>query len=94
MRKKPSEQKLKELDLMFSLAKKEKDLKKQLKLVKGARDFAKHENMLIPSEWKNQFCRKCNIFFNSKNQKIRLSKGKISRECLNCHHVSRKKFKN
>lgn len=92
MRKNPSEQKLKELERLFVLAKKE-DKIKQEKLIKFARAFAKHENILIPLEWKDKFCRKCNSFFDAKNQKIRLSKGKISKECLNCHHTKRKKFK-
>jgi RNase P subunit RPR2 len=93
MRKKPSSEKLKILNELFVEASKEKDKRLREKLVKKARDFAKHENLLIPSELKDKFCRKCNIIFNSKNQKIRLSKGKISKECLNCHHISRRKFK-
>ena len=94
MRKSPSSIKLKELDLLFVEATKEKDLKNQEKFVKKARDFAKHENLLIPKEWRDKFCRKCNVFFNSKNQKIRISKRKISRQCLSCGYISRKKFKN
>ncbi len=93
MRKNPKSEKLRILGELFVEASKEKDLKKQLKLVKKARDFAKHENLLIPKEWKDKFCRRCNSFFNAKNQKIRIPKGKISIECLNCHHVYRRKFK-
>lgn len=93
MRKSPNSEKLKKLDELFFEASKEEDIKKQLKLVREARDFAKHENLLIPKNWKDKFCRRCNSFFNSRNQKIRLSNGKISQECLNCHHVYRRKFK-
>jgi len=93
MRKNPSGEKLKKLEELFVKAEKEKESKIQIKLVKKARDFAKHENMPIPMAWKDKFCRKCNVFFNAKNQKIRLSKGKISRKCLNCDYIKRKKFK-
>jgi RNase P subunit RPR2 len=92
MRKTPSPEKLRKLDELFSEAKKETELKKQEKLVRTAKDFAKHNNLVIPTEWKNQFCKKCNHFFKEK-KKIRLSNKKISIECLSCHKVSRKQFK-
>lgn len=92
MRKQKSSKKLKELDDLFIRASEEKNNKKQMVLVKKAREFAKHENILL-GKWKDKFCNKCNSWFKGKNVKIRLSKRKISRECLNCHHIYRKKFK-
>lgn len=39
------------------------------------------------------FCKKCYVFFNSNNSKIRIIKGKKVIHCLNCKNISRWKLK-
>ena len=89
MRVKVSTDIAKKIDDLFVYA----SIKEEEKLVKKARDFAKHSNYRIPDKWKDKFCDKCNSWFNSRNSKIRLSKGKITKECLKCGYISRKRFK-
>jgi RNase P subunit RPR2 len=94
MRKRTSDSVLKEIDRLFSEAIKNKDdKKKSIGSIKKARKFARRNNSLVPKIWRDKFCHKCDTVFNSKNKKVRISGGKISAECLNCHHVSRRKFK-
>ncbi|MEM4703390.1 MAG: hypothetical protein QXP53_02835 [Candidatus Pacearchaeota archaeon] len=80
------------IENIFQKAKKERGEEKAKKLIKKARKIAKHANYRIPEKWRDKFCHKCNSWLDQ-NVKIRLSKKKISRKCLRCGNIVRKKFK-
>jgi RNase P subunit RPR2 len=93
MRKQYSAEKLKKIDGLFVEAEKEDNLRKKEKIIKEARKSAKRNNISIPTKWRECFCRNCNTWFNEKNQRIRISNGKISKKCLSCGRTYRRKFK-
>ncbi|MCS7134438.1 MAG: hypothetical protein NZ889_01100 [Candidatus Pacearchaeota archaeon] len=95
MRKKVSEEIKQKIEFLLKKAEEvsKKNPEEARRLIKKARNIAKHNNYRIPKEWRSKFCRKCNSFFDGKNIKIRISKGKISTCCLECSNITRKKFK-
>jgi RNase P subunit RPR2 len=93
MRKQFSAEKLRKIDDLFIEAEKEKNLGKKQKIIKEAKKSAKRNNISIPKKWRDCFCRNCNTWFNGKNQRVRISNGKISKECLNCGRIYRRKLK-
>ena len=54
-----------------------------------ARKLAMRHNLRLPVELRRKFCHKCNSLFNSKNTRIRVSKGKLVITCLKCSHITR-----
>jgi RNase P subunit RPR2 len=92
MRKKISKEIVEEVNFIFDKANESNEIEAK-KLVKEAREIAKRKNYRMPIELRDKFCNKCNSFFNGKNIKIRISHDKISKKCLECGYVSRRKFK-
>jgi RNase P subunit RPR2 len=92
MRKKISNEVVEQVNCLFDKANKSNEIGAR-KLIKEARELAKRKNYRMPAELREKFCNKCNSFFNGKNVKIRINKGKISKKCLECGYIFRKKFK-
>ncbi|MCX6741882.1 MAG: hypothetical protein NTX24_01760 [Candidatus Pacearchaeota archaeon] len=93
MRKQISAEKSRKIDNLFIKAEKEKNIEKKRKMIRDTRKSAKRNNLSIPKKWRDCFCRNCNTWFNGKNQRIRVSNEKISKKCLNCGRIYRRKLK-
>ncbi|MFH0831767.1 MAG: hypothetical protein V1886_02785 [archaeon] len=59
--------------------------------IRKARRLAMHFKIKLSRDARKKFCRGCNSFFNSGNCKIRIKKGFIAKQCLNCGKISRYK---
>lgn len=66
--------------------------KKTSKEAKKIKKLAMRYNIKLGTKRK-LFCKKCHVFFNVKNSKTRIKKGKKIIRCLKCKEVSRWKIK-
>jgi ribonuclease P protein subunit RPR2 len=71
--------------------KSEKDPSLAKELIRKARRKAMHFNIKLQREIRRKFCRKCLVYFTSKNCSIRVKRGFIVLKCLNCNTISRYK---
>ncbi|HIH62271.1 MAG TPA: ribonuclease P [Methanobacteriales archaeon] len=80
------------MDILFQLADKEfsKHPERSHRYVELARRISKKYNLRIPRKWKRRFCKSCYKFLKpGYNCRIRLSRGKIHYQCLECGRIMR-----
>lgn len=81
------------MDILFGLARDAAlrgDMERARRYVWLLRRIGMRYNVSVPTRYKVSMCRKCNAFLISgKNARIRLEKGRLRVECLECGYVRR-----
>lgn len=74
---------------LFELAESEfaKHPERAKRYVELARKISRRNKAIIPQELKKKFCKKCGAFLNSKNSKIRITKGYFCVTCKECGNL-------
>lgn len=81
-----------EIDRLLWLAKgcSESNPAQARKYIHTAHKIRTRFRIALPPEIKQQYCKKCMTdFYSTKNVRYRISKGRVTRECLYCHDLWR-----